>query len=164
MVQEAQKMPERKHFFSVRSSLIHIICISLESTCSTGGCDGGWQCKPREECPIFLEKQSQLKALRPQTTERRDLIALLKSLVCNKEEKRVCCSTDGGTLQKGFWHLPQQTVTTQPDTAYFTSFTQQESVPLFLRFNFKSETKNCFRITALQSILKGLERKVKTTE
>ena len=48
-------------------------------------------CVPREECNGFLIAQDRLNKLNKGTAERAELLEDLKGLVCNKEERKVCC-------------------------------------------------------------------------
>ena len=56
-----------------------------------GECEVGWQCRKREECPAFKEKESNLKALTPVTPEWSKLVVELTDLGCNGEKNWVCC-------------------------------------------------------------------------
>ena len=76
-----------------------------------GECEKGLQCKPREECPAFQEKKSNLEALTSFTPEWLKLVSQLADLQCNGEESWVCCKTaetKGGLndLQAGIKKMP----------------------------------------------------------
>ena len=68
-----------------------------------GECQEGWKCRSREDCPEFQAEQESLKSLISYSAEWLKLVSKLRNLVCNKEEKRVCCKkdkmADGGDLQ-----------------------------------------------------------------
>ena len=60
-----------------------------------GECEEGLQCTPREECPAFQEKESNLEALTSLTTEWYQLVESLEALKCSGEKNWVCCEKGG---------------------------------------------------------------------
>ena len=56
-----------------------------------GECEKGLQCKPKEECPAWLE--SNLEALTSFTPEWLEIVSKLADLQCNGEKSWVCCET-----------------------------------------------------------------------
>ena len=67
-----------------------------------GDCEQGMECKKREDCPEFLEKQRMLGTLTKPSPEHSTQLASLRGLVCNAKQKGVCCRTNyeiiGGTV------------------------------------------------------------------
>ena len=49
------------------------------------------ECVPMNNCTAFLEERDRLKTLSPGTEEYNELFENAEKLVCNKEEKGVCC-------------------------------------------------------------------------
>ena len=72
---------------------MEVICKQLDNLTSlfSGGCDVGWRCKQRENCPEFLEKERKLNSLPSFSLPWLALDSKLKSLECNEKEKGVCC-------------------------------------------------------------------------
>ena len=60
-----------------------------------GGCEEGWLCKSREECPAFKEEQAKLDTLTSFSPEWTALLSKLNQLECKTEENGVCCNTKG---------------------------------------------------------------------
>ena len=58
-----------------------------------GQCGAGWNCRRREECPVFQEDQLNLKALKILTTEWSELALKLSALRCDGVENGVCCKS-----------------------------------------------------------------------
>ena len=56
-----------------------------------GDCNTGWDCKRTELCPDYQDKLQELRRLSRRSTEHQELFSYLKSLVCNKAERGVCC-------------------------------------------------------------------------
>ena len=65
-----------------------------------GGCEAGWECISERNCKPYLDGKDQLEHLRKAYqlegdedigAEHQKLADKLKELVCNKEEKGVCC-------------------------------------------------------------------------
>ena len=65
-----------------------------------GACEEGWECRQERHCDPFLDQKDRLERLDKayqQTgdedirAEHQKLLDKLKELVCNKEEKGVCC-------------------------------------------------------------------------
>ena len=63
-----------------------------------GECAKGWQCKEREQCPAFKEKESNLKALTYLSDEWFKLSEKLAGLSCGGEKNRICCEKGGSEL------------------------------------------------------------------
>ena len=68
---------------------------SNQAITAPGGCEEGWLCKPREECPAFKEEQAKLDALTSFSSEWLALYSELKGLECKGAENGVCCKADG---------------------------------------------------------------------
>ena len=69
---------------------------------SAGDCEDGLRCTHRVDCPQFLREQARLDELPSSSPEKEELTSQLESLVCNKEERGVCCRSNleiaGGTV------------------------------------------------------------------
>ena len=61
----------------------------------SGECEEGWQCTPREECPAFQEKDSNLEVLTSLTPEWWQLVESLAALNCGGEKNWICCEKGG---------------------------------------------------------------------
>ena len=57
-------------------------------------CAGSLECLDQRDCASFQEKSDRLKTLERGSEERDDLLNELKSLICNKSERGVCCVSD----------------------------------------------------------------------
>ena len=54
-------------------------------------CDGGKECVPGDSCEKFTAEKQKLAGLSQGSDERKMLLERLQSLVCNREEKKICC-------------------------------------------------------------------------
>ena len=54
-------------------------------------CEAGKECVPGDSCEMFTAEKLKLAGLSRGSDERKRLLERLRSLVCNKEEKKVCC-------------------------------------------------------------------------
>ena len=52
-------------------------------------CEAGKECVPADGCEMFTRERQKLTLLTPGSDERN--LENLQSLVCNKEEKKICC-------------------------------------------------------------------------
>ena len=75
-----------------------------------GDCETVMECKVKEDCPEFLEKQKMLRTLANPSPERSHLLANMKGLVCNPKQRGVCCRTNyeiiGGTVVEDISQFP----------------------------------------------------------
>ena len=55
-------------------------------------CEAGKECVPGDSCEKFTAEKEKLAGLSLGSDERKMLLERLQSLVCNKEEKKVCCN------------------------------------------------------------------------
>ena len=78
-----------------------LVCNKSEKRvcCSQESCPAGKECRPEEKCPEFKEEKNKLKSLTRGSTQYSDKKNELKGLICNKSERRVCCSQQ--QLKKG---------------------------------------------------------------
>ena len=71
-----------------------IIC---SCTCILGSdiiCGRAMECRRQEECPAFLQEKSKLELLKRNSDEYKQILSEIKSLVCNKLLKKVCCDKE----------------------------------------------------------------------
>ena len=62
------------------------------------GCGAGEACVHNSECPAWLQERQQLDRLTKGTPARVWLAARLRSMICNKNEKHVCCKGEAGPI------------------------------------------------------------------
>jgi len=88
------------------------------------GCDVGYTCLYRKTCVSYNSKVDDLKKLGAEkgitSLEYKSLLARLKTLICNKKERKVCCDK-----------AKQPTTTTTPATTT-TAPTDEKSFPNFI--------------------------------
>ena len=88
------------------------------------GCDVGYTCLYRKTCVSYNSKLGDLKKLGAEkgitSSEYKSLLARLKTLICNKKERKVCCDK-----------AKQPTTTTTPATTT-TAPTDEKSFPNFI--------------------------------
>ena len=88
------------------------------------GCDVGYTCLYRKTCVLYNSKVDDLKKLGAEkgitSSEYKSLLARLKTLICNKKERKVCCDK-----------AKQPTTTTTPATTT-TAPTDEKSFPNFI--------------------------------
>ena len=54
-------------------------------------CEAGTECVPSDSCDFYTTAKVKLNNLSQGSEERKTLLKNLRSLVCNKEEKKICC-------------------------------------------------------------------------
>ena len=54
-------------------------------------CSHDSECVPSDQCDSYLSDYEKLKTLKSGTSEYNVLLSKLKSLVCNKSERKICC-------------------------------------------------------------------------
>ena len=54
-------------------------------------CEAWQECVPGDSCEKFTAEKEKLAGLSKGSDERKMLLERLQSLVCNKEEKKICC-------------------------------------------------------------------------
>ena len=66
-------------------------------------CDGASECLPASQCDSYMDESEKLKNLQKRTQEYNKLLTKLRGLVCNKKQKKICCSDtdDGPTILCG---------------------------------------------------------------
>ena len=52
-------------------------------------------CLPQDECTSFQAEKEKLNKLDRSSPERAELLKTLQEMVCNSQEKRVCCKDEG---------------------------------------------------------------------
>ena len=86
-------------YFTIESSLVSILesifYLFILFGIPKGECEIGWQCKRKDDCLAFKEKQKQLNATTKNTPEYDELVIELRNLVCYAREQLICC-------EKGF--------------------------------------------------------------
>ena len=86
-------------FFGERSRNLEscILCDpqKFKKIITAGGCNEGWLCKPRDECPAFKEKQAKLDGLTSFSSEWLEVLSQLKGLECEEAENGFCCKIEG---------------------------------------------------------------------
>ena len=82
-------------------------CLDVISVYS-GECEAGWQCKPRDRCPAFQQKESTLKTLTSLSSEWFELASKLADLNCGGEKNWICCEKGelDNFIQRGYMPLP----------------------------------------------------------
>ena len=98
---------------------LFVIC----GLCVDSGCDVGYSCLPRETCVSF---QSKLRDMRKvgrekgkKSSEYKTILARLRSLICNKDEFKVCCDrAKQPTNPSTTTPLPTTTVTPTDEHSY----------------------------------------------
>jgi len=76
-------------------ALISVVChqVSGQET----PCGAGLQCVSQLSCPTFISARNRLETLSKGTPERARLLQKLRSLVCNKERREICCEVSTPT-------------------------------------------------------------------
>ena len=62
-------------------------------------CDSDSECVPRSQCDSYLNESEQLKSLRKGSSEYYLLLGKLTALVCNRKQRKICCTTNSGGSQ-----------------------------------------------------------------
>ena len=57
-------------------------------------CDAGYECKEINDCQYYQTETTNLKKLNRWSTAYRTVLKKLKSLICNKAIRKVCCQSD----------------------------------------------------------------------
>ena len=70
--------------------MLTVTCLDVISVYS-GECEAGWQCKPRDQCPAFQQKDATLKTLTHLSSEWFELASKLVDLKCAGEKNWICC-------------------------------------------------------------------------
>ena len=71
---------------------IVVIFVLLCVVCGQDGdCTGAMECRDQQDCKNFLQEKDMLRLVDRKTEEYRATLSHLKSLICNKREKKVCC-------------------------------------------------------------------------
>ena len=95
------------------------------------GCDVGYTCLYRKTCVSYNSKVDDLKKLGAEkgitSSEYKSLLARLKTLICNKKERKVCCDK---AKQPTTTTTPATTTTTPATTT--TAPTDEKSFPNFI--------------------------------
>ena len=74
-----------------RGQKVHFAFILTDGSCAT------WeQCVSTEKCPEYLIKREELNNLPQLGPQYKRLLAELKSQVCNKAERKICCPQPAG--------------------------------------------------------------------
>ena len=68
-----------------------IFCSSTLILGADISCGRAKECRGQEECPAFLQEKNKLKLLTRNSDEYKQILSEIKSLVCNKGLKKVCC-------------------------------------------------------------------------
>ena len=72
-----------------------LFCLVVLSACTlqvlSQGCADGSDCVDQSNCQTFLEKKKELKELSRGSERYIQNLELLRSLVCNKKDRKVCC-------------------------------------------------------------------------
>ena len=58
----------------------------------TISCSHDKECVPSDQCTTYVSDTEKLKTLRKGTEQHNILLSKLRSLICNKAEKKICCS------------------------------------------------------------------------
>ena len=59
-------------------------------------CEAGKDCVPAESCEVFKAEREKLNRLSRGSEQRKMLLEKLRSLVCNKQDKKICCEKSAG--------------------------------------------------------------------
>ena len=59
-----------------------------------GTCKPGYECIQNGKCNSYQKELKRSKKFGQESQAKKSIIENLKSLVCNKEERKVCCKTD----------------------------------------------------------------------
>ena len=74
---------------------IVVIFVLLCVVCGQDGdCTGDMECRDQQDCKNFLQEKDMLRLVDRKTEEYRATLSHLKSLICNKREKKVCCDPE----------------------------------------------------------------------
>ena len=67
----------------------------ISGLCVDSGCDVGYSCLPSETCVSYKSKLEDLRRVGAEkgkrSSEYKTILARLKSLICNKAERKFCC-------------------------------------------------------------------------
>jgi len=74
--------------------LVHILLFLVTITAQQQDCQQGSSCVENSQCSHFLQEREILRSLPRRSAEYKEKLDELKSLVCNKKEKKVCCVRD----------------------------------------------------------------------
>ena len=67
------------------------VCCEVEDDTS---CEAGYQCEDTNNCQSYKVEREKLGQYQPRTTEYRNLMIKLRSQVCNKTLKKICCKVE----------------------------------------------------------------------
>ena len=67
----------------------------MSALCEDTGCDVGYTCLPRKSCASYLSKLEELRKVGKEkgksSSEYMSILGRLRSFICNKADKKVCC-------------------------------------------------------------------------
>ena len=91
----------------------------ISGLCVDSGCDVGYSCLPSESCVSYKSKLEDLRKVGAEkgktSSEYKTILARLKSLICNKAERKFCCDRSKQPSQTPTPPPPSTTTTPTPD-------------------------------------------------
>ena len=88
---------EMREYLLLSGLLVLLVLISVAPQVSGQDtpCGAGLQCVSAGKCPAFGRERAKLESLTRGSEERAKLLEKLRSLVCNKQERNICCELAG---------------------------------------------------------------------